>query len=1186
MAVPTRGFVLFVLYMVVTIHIVPAQEKKVKHVQRSMQPRPLEPVSVKSPIFELLTPEKTGLNFLNLVPGPQSFKNGSTLFSIAAGGVAIGDVNNDGKPDIYLTRFMAPNKLFYNKGNLRFEEAPISAGVNDSIGASFGACMVDIDGDKDLDIYVSKYGFEANKLFINNGDGTFTDKAKEYGLDVTANSIHSTFFDYDNDGDLDMYLIINGIEKIGFVHKGEKSLLFRNNGNSTFTDVTDVSGVINIGFGLSCIATDVNNDGWLDLFTANDFEEPDHLFLNNKNGTFTDVRKKAFRHTSHFSMGSDAADFNNDGFSDIITVDMLPENHYRRNTQFETMSAYSATFDSTQIIKNCLHLNLGDTTFSDISYLSGIAATEWSWSVLFADFDNDGKKDICATNGLTWDVMDRDLTRYGITPEKMLKSGVGKEMLEASQKKYDINMNRNLSTDYSELLRNIPRTQVNNYLFRNKGGLQFEQVSEQWGFTEPFNSCGAAYADLDADGDLDLIINNIDSVATIYKNNSSDNNSSNYLQCKFIGKGANTEGIGAKVTVVINGEKQIAENLRSRGFVSSVDAGVHFGIGESKIIDEVIVQWQSGAIEKIKNVSANQTLVLNEQNAKKEDKAPSESKRLFAKIKSERILNYVHKENVFDDFFQERLLPNRLSINGPGMAVGDVNGDGTDDIYFGGAEGVPGSLFIQNSKGEFAPSEQKVFSDDAGYEQQGCLFFDIDKDGDLDLYVANGGNESCVDQQELLQDVLYINNGKGQFTKGGLPAMLTSTSCVIAGDIDNDGDLDLFVGGRNVPGKFHLRPRSYILLNNKGTLVDVTESVCGIMSKEFGLVRSALFTDYNNDNKVDLIVANEWSSIRFFKNVGGSYVEETENTGVDQYKGWWSSINGGDFDNDGDIDYVLGNAGTNIRYKATDVYPVEVFSRDYDLNGSTDHVMTYRQNDKRFTVRTVNFFYNSMPILRKKYPTFNEFALASFDDMFRKEDVDSSVHVVVNEFRSVLLENKGLGKFAIKPLPALAQSSTVNGIVIDDVNDDGNLDVVLHGNNYGPDVEAWRYDASSGCVLLGNGNNDFTALLPYDAGFSHFGDTRGIVTLRKASDSSVVYFVVGTNKGRPGIFELRHKGGIDWDSGNTTSAPPNLLQLRNGKQRKYERYYGSGYLSQSSSYRSRSPLFKNTSKSDGKKKKL
>lgn len=1112
-------------------------------------------------VFELLSEDETGLRFNNIIPPVKDLKKGSKLFNIAAGGVAVGDVNGDGLTDVYMTRFMRPNKLFINKGNLKFEEAPESAGVGDSASCSFGTTMVDIDADGDLDIYVAEYNFTPNRLYINNGDGTFTDKAKDFGLNFTGNSIQASFFDYDNDGDLDMYLVVNGISHMDYKSGGVLSKLYQNNGNNTFTEVGEKAGILHKGFGLSASIADYNNDGWLDIYCANDFEEPDHLYMNQHNGTFKDVAKQATRHTSYFSMGSDAADINNDGFIDFMTVDMLPDNHKRRNTQFETLSVYSSLYDSSQMVKNTLQLNMGDATFSDIGYLAGVAQTDWSWTPLFADFNNDGSKDILVTNGIKYDIMDRDAIRHAASPEILRNMGLNDlaELMEDSVRRMNTE-----DLDLDPYFRKLPRTHVNNFLYRSNGDLSFQNTSVEWGFKAPYNTVAAAYADFDNDGDLDLVLNNIDTMATVYRNMSREHNLGNYLQVKLVGKDKNIEGLGARIKVSYNGGYEIIELNRTRGFASSDDGFAHFGVGSTARIDEVTVTWLGGAEQKIKNVKANQRIIFKEENAVINKVIPKEEKEtIFSAVPPDSSLSFNHAENVYDDFFQERLLPNRLSINGPGMAVGDVNGDGFEDIVIGGPQGIAASLFIQKSNGRFVPSPQAVLNADSMYEDQGVLFFDADSDGDLDLYIASGGNEGSIEDPALLQDRLYINDGKGNFTKGILPLMLSSTSTVTAADFDNDGDLDLFVGGRNVPGKYPTFPQSYLLLNEHGTFIDVTDQLCHDIM-HVGMITSSLWTDFNNDGKIDLMVVGEWMTPHIFKNMGGIFKEVTTGSGLEKEFGWWNSINAGDFDNDGDIDYVLGNLGLNTRYKASQEFPIELYSRDIDENGSVDHIMTYYSEGKQYPLRVFNAMYNQMPYLNKKFPKYVDFALSDFPSMFPKNQIDSAVYLKSTNYKSCYVENLGNGKFSFRPLPLMAQASPLFGTSIQDFDGDGNLDILSIGNFYGPDREAWRYDAGQGTLLHGNGKGEFESLPKSLSGFSDIKDSRSLVTAASAKNDGM-YVFAGNNSAPLQVFKKVNDSKsstikIDNKDGFTYA----VIQLKNGKSQRHEFYYGSGYLSQSS----------------------
>lgn len=1119
----------------------------------------------KEGVFQLLSEEETNLRFNNFVPGGKDLKKESQLFTIAAGGVSVGDVNNDGLADVYLTRFMNTNKLFINKGNFKFEEAPTSAGLGDSASASFGSTMVDIDGDGDLDIYVSEYNFTPNRLYINNGNGTFTDKAKEYGIDFVGNSIQATFFDYDKDGDLDMYLVVNGQSEVDYESRGEPSKFYKNNGNNTFTEVGYQIGIRHKGFGLSASVADFNNDGWLDLYVANDFEAPDYLYYNNGDGTFRNVTKAATRHTSYFSMGSDAGDINNDGLMDFLSVDMLPEDHQRRNTQFETVSLFSTLHDSTQMLKNSLQINRGNGTFSDIGYMTGVATTDWSWTPLMADLNNDGLKDIFVSNGIKYDIMDRDAIRFAANPEVLDKMGLhdlAKKMSDTTLGS-DRMLGKNLDLD--QYFRKLPRTRINNFLFRNNGGLEFENVSEEWGFTPPYNNTvAAAYVDLDNDGDLDMVLNNIDTIATVYRNTSREKGLGNYLQVKLAGKGINTEGLGAKIEIKTKDNTQVQELNRTRGFASSVDAVIHFGLGKQKQIDELTITWLSGARQTIKNIKANQRLVLTEENAVSAEKnTPASIPTILTEVAPEKSLKFVHQENIYDDFFLERLLPSKLSTNGPGMASGDVNGDGLKDVFIGGAQGFIGRLMLQQPDGRFVDSPQTAFAPDSMCEDQGALFFDADSDGDIDLYVASGGNEESVEVPKLLNDRLYVNDGKGQFTKGHLPEMLSSTSSVAAGDMDGDGDLDLFVAGRNTPGKYPDKPRSYLLMNERGTFIDVTEQFCFEL-KNPGMVSSALWTDYNNDGMLDIILVGEWMTPRIFQNFNNVFREATAGSGLDSAFGWWNSINAGDFDNDGDIDYVAGNLGLNSRYKATPEFPIEMYCNDFDENGSVEQILTYYYKGKQYPLRSIGMMYLQMPSLNKKFTTATEFSTLQLKDLFSKDKIESALYSKVTTFENSLFENLGNGKFVIRPLPTMAQVSPIFGSSVQDYDGDGNLDILMVNNFYGPDREMWRYDSGEGLFLRGDGSGSFELMPSTTSGLFNPYDARSVVTL-PAADSNL-YIFIGNNTAPMKIFKKvidRKKTSIlrvNEKDGYTYA----LITLQNGKTQRHEFYCGAGFLSQSS----------------------
>ena len=1117
-------------------------------------------------ILKLLTPDESGVHFTNIVPGDPELKPESRLFTIASGGVALGDVNGDGLVDIYLTCFLDKNKLYINKGNLKFEEAPASAGVSDSSGFGFGATMVDIDADGDLDIYVTKYNKEPNKLFVNDGKGNFVDKAKEYGLDRAANGIQSTFFDYDLDGDLDVLIMNNGIHKFGHRHVGVTPSMMRNNGDGTFSDVSAMCGIDHKAFGLSATASDVNNDGWPDVFIANDFEEKDYLYINQQNGTFKRQTKDSIPHTVTFGMGNDVSDFNNDGWNDMIVVDMLPEKHERLNTQFLNFSTFSNTFDSSQFVQNVLQLNRRNGRFSDVAQLSGVEATEWSWSSFFADLDNDGWKDIFIANGLKHDIMDQDFTKYGITHDEMKRIGMVKqpEEKDSTQEKGNI-VEYSTHFDVGKVVRMINRTKIPNYLFKNNGDLTFRKVSDDWGMDVYFNTCGAAYADLDNDGDLEIVINNIDSAAMVYKNMSREMQLGNYLSFRCKGNTANTYGLGATIKIRIGDSIQSFEINATRGLASSVAPYAHFGLGKATKVDEVIVTWPGGAVEVLKNVKVNQMITLDQSKAKLPKNTPIAVTPLLKEITKDPSLglNYVHTENDYDDFFRERLLPNKLSIQGPALAAGDINGDGIEDLVIGGAQGSPLVIYMQNDQGQFSQMPtQQLFLEDSSYEDQSILIFDADKDGDQDIYVASGGNEDAADKPELMEDRLYVNEGKGMFKRGLLPSMRVGKSCVIGGDFDKDGDYDLFVGGSNIPGHFEKEPRSFLLLNTNGHFTDVTEYLANGLLQS-GMIKSAIWTDYDNDNDLDIIAVGDWMGIKVWKNNSGAFTEVAKESGLDSTNGHWRSIVGGDFDNDGDIDYVVGNLGTNTRYHATREFPLELHYKDYDENGSVDFLHGRYEDSVLYPARLTASLIIQMPTLRYKYLFAKSFADAKLTSIVGGDsNLYSGGSRYVYEMNSLMLINDGKGSFTTKRLPVISQISPIYGMIAEDIDNDGNLDLVHTGNFYGPDRDMWRYDAGIGMVLKGDGKLGFKELSVKESGFYVPGEGRALIMMPRADKNSLL-LLSSANKGTLQIFEKTLNPKTSLIKLNQSEMLTHaIIEYKNGKKRRHEFHNGSGHLSQ------------------------
>ena len=1029
-------------------------------------------------LFTRLPVERTGLDFSNMVVEDEEFNINVFIYAYNGGGIAVGDVNNDGLLDLYLsgTQAHTPNRLFLNKGDLRFEDVSASAGVDDSLGVRYGVVSVDIDGDGWLDLYVNKQD-HPNTLFINNRDGTFTERAKEFGLDFCCSSTQTAFFDYDRDGDLDAYIGLNGDARgQDYTNKGLNDKFFRNNGDGTFTDVTEEAGLYDEGYALSTTVGDVNNDGWPDIYVTNDFVWHDVLYINNQDGTFTEATKTVMKHTTEFGMGSDIADFNNDGLLDIIAVDMLPEDHWRKMSHMGSQNSFSPLFDSTQMMRNTLQLNRGDGMFSEISQLAGIDETDWSWSPLFADYDHDGFVDLFITNGYKRDVTNKDVIEFFSRQAPIA------------------------------LLKRVPSIKLQNYAYKNMGDLTFKKVSVDWGIGDFVNSNGGIYADLDNDGDLDLIINNIDTLSTIYRNNATELGKGNWLQVKLEGSGMNTSGIGARVQIHYDKTSQIREFSATRGYLSSTQDNLHFGIGDVSLIDRLLVTWPDGSAQVLENIGTNQVITLKQKDASGGVDIASlrgtDSNRVIAKtfteLDSASSFFFAHEENYFDDFNRERLMPHMHSRNGPGLAVGDVDGNGLDDIYFGGALYQTGQLFLQTAPGNFVNQPVPAFGKDSACEDMGALFFDADGDGDLDLYVASGGNEMVEGSPEL-QDRLYENDGKGGLTRNmkALPELLVSSGSVAAADYDNDGDIDLFVANRCSPGNYPDYSRSYLLENSRGKFVDVTEKVAPDLVSP-GMISSTLWTDFDNDGKMDLIVTGEWMNIMFYRNTGKGLVDVTSQTGLDSIQGWWHSLSAGDFDNDGDMDYIAGNMGLNTRQtlQPTKKYPIKLYANDFDENTSRDLVMTYYYAGREFPSRGRKAMISQMgTYMKRKFPAYTPYSVSQIHDVFDTAKLSSATQRVATTFYNAYIENLGDGQFRLHRLPTLAQASPIFGTVTGDFNADGNLDVLALENFYAPDREVIRYDAGFGLYLAGNGRGGFTVMPVSESGFITPHDGRALALL-------------------------------------------------------------------------------------------
>ena len=1092
-------------------------------------------------LFEQIDAATSNIDFENKLTETEQWNIVQYLYFYNGGGVSVGDVNGDNLPDVYFTSNQGSNKLYINKGNFKFEDVTEKAGVADVAPAGAngfqwktGTTMEDVNGDGKLDIYVchvSNYkGLTGkNRLFINQGDGTFIDDAERVGLDLTGLCTQAAFFDYDGDGDLDCYLMRHSVHSSNSYRPISArmdadpmagDMLLKNYGGR-FADVSKEAGIRDgsLGYGLGLAIGDLNSDGAPDIYVGNDFHDNDYLYYNNGNGTFTEGMTKSMGHNSNFSMGNDIADFNNDGQLDFIGLDMKPEEEtiLKASSGVEPYNVYDFKNKEFgyhfQFPRNMLQLNRGNLTappppkgvssgipplggggalaaiasFSEIGQLAGVATTDWSWASLFADLDNDGWKDLFITNGIVRRPNDLDYIKY-LSNQEVQRNA--KDLALAKQ---------------------MPDGKAYNYCFRNKADLTFENVGEKWGLNQYGLSNGAAYADLDNDGDLDLVVNNINEKAFILKNKSEKFFKNNWLKVKLVGKGSNTEGVGAKVIAYSPQGIQLQEQSFTRGFQSSVSSLLHFGFSNQpnapiKTVDSLRVVWRDGSTQVIKNMNVNQTIIFKqkEATAKWDFKKPFLKEKItadiaFQDITNELNLKYQHIQGSLNDFENEKLLPHTLSNDGPKIAVGDMNKDGLEDFYIGGGAGQSGQIFIQNKVGSFMPyllPKQRL-------HQTGGAFLQANDDKNIDLYITFSG----VGQQGI--NKLYLNNGKGDFADAAITTPPQNGSCVKPWDFDNDGDMDIFVGSRSDVKNYGISPRSHLYENNNGVFKDVTLQYFdnkGLL----GMVTDAVWTDLNGDKLPDLVVVGEWMSITIFYNAGDHFEEtDMENTG-----GWWNCITAADMDNDGDDDLLIGNMGLNSNWQASRSQPMNLYVKDFDGNGYKEPIMSYYRQGIQWVYNSKDELTAQMPQLKKRYTDYTTFARSPFEQIFTEDMVKGAVKKQIRMFSSVYIENNGNGDLELRTLPMETQFSSTHAILVDDFDGDGFKDVALGGNFYEMQPSIGRFDASFGSILRGDGKGNFTPLSAIQTGFVLRGAVRDI---KKVGDK----IVVAANNRPLQIFEIK-----------------------------------------------------------------